>query len=348
MKKKCNKIAFLLILIFATPTLAQRLYDKPNNIFEDTFYTVEPGDTLEDFSFELFRDKKYWKEIAPYNKNIYNPDLIFPNQKIRVSNPPSAENSLEVHAFGENGVSKEPAKEPKSHSSYDISKLDFRYQKTSKIKKMETLNNNTENESLELQIPYLVFQKKPIYKINLPNNTNHDLYRFNDKLLPINTSFPLVQGKQYCIVRLLVSMEITENQIQYFYSIIGKFKPIAKLDSNTYQIKIDKIFREFQKQDQIVNKCNLKFSPSSVNSEKATKLDIKKVKIVSHDKRTLFHKNQFVILFAPKLKAKKNGTIKLTKSGKVIGKIVTVKPFPGGSIGYLKNTVLDFYESLSN
>lgn len=46
-------------------------------------YRVEPGNTLEDFSHQLFDDKDYWRGIRSANPEIKNPDLIYPGQTLR-------------------------------------------------------------------------------------------------------------------------------------------------------------------------------------------------------------------------------------------------------------------------
>lgn len=45
-------------------------------------YRVEPGNTLEDFSHQLFDDKNYWRGIRQENPAIKNPNLIYPGQTI--------------------------------------------------------------------------------------------------------------------------------------------------------------------------------------------------------------------------------------------------------------------------
>lgn len=46
-------------------------------------YEVQPGNTLEDFSDQLFGDKDYWRGIMGQNPAIKNPNKIYPGQKIR-------------------------------------------------------------------------------------------------------------------------------------------------------------------------------------------------------------------------------------------------------------------------
>lgn len=70
-------------------------------------YKVEPGNTLEDFSHQLFNDKNYWRGIRSQNPEIKNPNLIYPGQTIAAPKadktsggakkwrpPPAADHSL--------------------------------------------------------------------------------------------------------------------------------------------------------------------------------------------------------------------------------------------------------------
>lgn len=55
-----------------------------NTLSQNDSYKVQPGDTLEDFSHQLFDNKNHWRSIWPKNPEIKNPDLIYPDQKLKL------------------------------------------------------------------------------------------------------------------------------------------------------------------------------------------------------------------------------------------------------------------------
>ncbi len=66
-----------LILIFLGTSLASAA--------EEQIYTIKKGDTLWDLSQRFIDDPYYWPNVWANNPDITNPHLIFPGQKIRIS-----------------------------------------------------------------------------------------------------------------------------------------------------------------------------------------------------------------------------------------------------------------------
>ena len=77
MKKKLGAIFMTLCFLF------------PSNVFaesskEPTIYVIKKGDTLWGLSERFIKDPKFWPNMWAKNRQITNPHLIYPGQKIRV------------------------------------------------------------------------------------------------------------------------------------------------------------------------------------------------------------------------------------------------------------------------
>ncbi|MBD5551908.1 MAG: LysM peptidoglycan-binding domain-containing protein [Lachnospiraceae bacterium] len=49
------------------------------------YYIVQPGDNLWKISKELYGDGSDWKRLFNYNRDIFDPDLIYPDMKLEIS-----------------------------------------------------------------------------------------------------------------------------------------------------------------------------------------------------------------------------------------------------------------------
>lgn len=77
MRTKCFLLIACLLLLLPSATLA---VDKP------IIYTVKQGDTLWDISRRFIKDPFYWPNLWSHNPDIANPHLIYPGQKLRITN----------------------------------------------------------------------------------------------------------------------------------------------------------------------------------------------------------------------------------------------------------------------
>ncbi len=76
MRTKCLLLTVCLLLLAPAATLAA---DKP------VIYTVKEGDTLWDISRRFIKDPFYWPNLWSHNPDIANPHLIYPGQKLRIT-----------------------------------------------------------------------------------------------------------------------------------------------------------------------------------------------------------------------------------------------------------------------
>lgn len=49
------------------------------------FHVVRPGETLQNLAQRYLGDARYWRQLAQWNQNIANPDLIEPGQRIHIA-----------------------------------------------------------------------------------------------------------------------------------------------------------------------------------------------------------------------------------------------------------------------
>jgi len=76
MRTKIILLSVCLLLLAPCATLAA---DKP------IIYTVKKGDTLWDISRRFIKDPYYWPNLWSHNPDIGNPHLIYPGQKLRIT-----------------------------------------------------------------------------------------------------------------------------------------------------------------------------------------------------------------------------------------------------------------------
>lgn len=76
MRIKCCLLMACLLLLASSAALAA---DKP------IIYTVKEGDTLWDISRRFIKDPFYWPNLWSHNPDIANPHLIYPGQKLRIT-----------------------------------------------------------------------------------------------------------------------------------------------------------------------------------------------------------------------------------------------------------------------
>jgi hypothetical protein len=76
MRTKCILLIVCLLLLAPCAALAE---EKP------IIYTVKKGDTLWDISRRFIKDPFYWPNLWAHNPDISNPHLIYPGQKLRIT-----------------------------------------------------------------------------------------------------------------------------------------------------------------------------------------------------------------------------------------------------------------------
>ncbi len=76
MRTKCTLLIVCLMLLAPCMTFAA---EKP------IIYTVKEGDTLWDISRRFIKDPYYWPNLWSHNPDISNPHLIYPGQKLRIT-----------------------------------------------------------------------------------------------------------------------------------------------------------------------------------------------------------------------------------------------------------------------
>ena len=76
MRTKCALLIVCLLLLAPCVTFAE---EKP------IIYTVKEGDTLWDISRRFIKDPYYWPNLWSHNPDIGNPHLIYPGQKLRIT-----------------------------------------------------------------------------------------------------------------------------------------------------------------------------------------------------------------------------------------------------------------------
>ena len=76
MRTKCALLIACLLLLAPCVTFAE---EKP------IIYTVKEGDTLWDISRRFIKDPYYWPNLWSHNPAIGNPHLIYPGQKLRIT-----------------------------------------------------------------------------------------------------------------------------------------------------------------------------------------------------------------------------------------------------------------------
>jgi LysM repeat protein len=73
-----TRLLILLLVLFSFPCLALAAEEEP------VIYVIKQGDTLWGLSERFIKDPKYWPHMWAKNREITNPHLIYPGQKLRV------------------------------------------------------------------------------------------------------------------------------------------------------------------------------------------------------------------------------------------------------------------------
>ena len=97
-------IALALPLLFAPLAAAANAPEAAAAVdrsgWQDGWYVVRPGDTLESLAQRLLGSSELWRELAALNPGVENPHRIYPGQRLRVvQDPPTNQATARIEAL---------------------------------------------------------------------------------------------------------------------------------------------------------------------------------------------------------------------------------------------------------
>lgn len=199
-------------------------------------YEVQPGNTLEDYSYQFFDDSSYWQQILGLNPKIRNPELIYPGQRLRstaAARPLRAKAASQGHrAFPADQTERLLRIEAQLDAASMPEDYEPRYRPVARRPKPTwTLSTAAPvRPQVRRQYPQLWLFPADIRIIaTMTSRDDSRLYRVNDGQLKLGRSGE-VSAKPFCLIRPMARQIETESgseeqESRQLVQIVAKYFP---------------------------------------------------------------------------------------------------------------------------
>lgn len=197
---------------------------------------MQPGNTLEDYSYQFFDDSSYWQQILGLNPKIRNPDLIYPGQNLSNTAAPSSSPAKAASRWRRAFPADQTERLLRIEAQLDAANMPEDYEPSYRpvSKKPKPVWNVSANApvrpKIRRQYPQLWLFPPSIRIIaTMTSREGSRLYRVNDGQLKLARSGE-VSAKPFCLIRP-VTRQIEsqpggeEQESRQLFQIVAKYFP---------------------------------------------------------------------------------------------------------------------------